>query len=238
MFHEEFTFDPSAVAWGSAEANPPWWVEDKKAQAEAVCRLLLAHSSGVNRVACDISAGAGYAVTALAARFDTVIHADLSVRSLNYAIASAGRRGAGNVAFVRADLLQPPFAGSVTSLVCLDTLEYGRAQMEDGLAAIRAALEPHGLAVVDFHNWWRNPVRRLGLMPANFPSGGSVSRREGEKMIARHGFAPVAYEGWRGFYVKGSVVRRMLARVLAPARHTFVVRREVDIPGAARQGMA
>lgn len=238
VFHEAFTFDAAAMAWGAAETNPPWWVADKKAQAEAVCRLLLAHNDGDVRVACDVSAGAGHAVTALAARFETVIHADLCVRSLNYAIAAASRHGLANVAFVRADLLLPPFAGSVTNVVCLDTLEYGRAQMEDGLAAIRGALAPRGLAVVDFHNWWRNPVRRLGLMPANFPAGGSLSRREAEDMIARHGFDLVAYEGWRGRYGRGAVLRRALATVLAPARHTFAVRRASAGSGATRQGAA
>jgi SAM-dependent methyltransferase len=238
MFREPFAFDPAAVAWGAAETNPPWWVEDKQAQAEAVCRLLLAHNFGHTRVACDISGGAGYAVAALAARFETVIYADLSVRGLNYAISSLSRRGVGNVAFVRADLLQSPFAGSATNVVCLDTLEYGRAQMEEGLAAIRTTLESRGLAVVDFHNWWRNPVRRLGLLPANFPAGGSVSRREAEQMLISHWLTPVAYEGWRGASVRGSVLRRILAKTLAPVRHIFVVRRGCEGPGPMRQGMA
>ena len=44
-----------------------------------------------------------------------------------------------------------------------------------------------GRAIVDFHHWWHNPLRRLGLLPQNFGQNRSYTRRQSETLLRESG---------------------------------------------------
>jgi SAM-dependent methyltransferase len=136
---------------------------------------------------CDFSAGPGYYTLAYAARWRRVLHCDLSLDSLAQARREARQRGIGNVLFIRMDYLKPPFRGSLPCVICLDSLIRGPGHERALLAAIRQSLSPGGAAVVDFHNWWHNPLRRLGLLRQNFGQNRSYGSRELPPLLAAAG---------------------------------------------------
>ena len=84
--------------------------------------------------------------------------------------------------FLRVDYLKLPFSQALDYVICLDTLIRGRDHERGLLASIRDALKPGGHAVLDFHNWWHNPLRRLGLLPQNFGGNTSYNYRESCKL--------------------------------------------------------
>lgn len=136
-------------------------------------------------VFCDFSAGVGYTTLRAAQYASIVFHCDLSNTAVRYASAKATRLGLDNFIAVRADYLRPPFRNSIDQLTCIDTLIRGPWHELQLLATIRRSLSPRGVAVVDFHNWWHNPLRRLGLLPQNFGQNRSYSKREMLDLLAQ-----------------------------------------------------
>jgi SAM-dependent methyltransferase len=136
------------------------------------------------------------------------------VDNLSYAARKAERLGIRNIHFLRIDYFAPPFRHSLDRVVCCDTLVRGERHEATLLRAIRGALKPEGRAVVDFHYWWHNPLRRLGLLPQNFGSNRSYGRREAEALLSSAGVRKFEYfpfhqefsPSWRG----GRVVRRVI----------------------------
>jgi SAM-dependent methyltransferase len=174
-FLESASSTNSAVAWGAPEDVGERWAGVRKRHAGQVMAFLRKMDSSNLDSFCDFSGGSGYCTYEAAKVYKLVFHCDLSVDSLVYASRKAIDLGIRNALFVRADYFAPPFATSVDHAVCLDTLIQGRWHEERLLASVRGALSPGGAAVVDFHNWWHNPLRRLGLLRQNFPKGGSYS---------------------------------------------------------------
>jgi len=43
---------------------------------------------------------------------------------------------------------------------------------------------------VDFHNWWHNPLRRVGLLPDNFSGNKSYTRKELRSLLESSGVGP------------------------------------------------
>src|SRR5262249_47574822 len=154
-----------------------------------VLRSVLLETGPANcrEVFCDLSAGAGHTTFAAAREFRLVFHCDLSVAAVRYASAAAKRTGVNNLVVVRADYFRPPFRDSVQRMTCLDSLIRGPWHELRLLASIRQALAPSGAAVVDFHNWWHNPLRRMGLLPQNFGENRSYTRREVLSLLAQAG---------------------------------------------------
>jgi SAM-dependent methyltransferase len=76
------------------------------------------------------------------------------------------------------DYFSPPFQASVPRIICLDTLVRGPEHERLVLRQIKRALAPAGKAVVDFHNWWHNPLRRMGLLRDNFRNNTSYKKSE------------------------------------------------------------
>src|SRR5438876_8916321 len=60
------------------------------------------------------------------------------------------------------------------------------------LNQIERATASEGRAIVDFHHWWHNPLRRLGLLPQNFGNNRSYTRSGAEGLLRECGV-----EGWR-----------------------------------------
>jgi SAM-dependent methyltransferase len=181
LFEEPFETKANCIAWGAPETAAEPWVRKRQRQVVAV-QPLVTNGAG-NSVLCDVAAGAGYYTFAYARHFRAVLHCDLSVDNLNYAAQKARRNGSTNVLFLRIDYFKPPFRQSLDRVLCLDTLIRGEAHDSLLLRAVAECLAPNGKAVVDFHNWWHNPLRRMGLLAENFQSNRSYSRAEIRRLL-------------------------------------------------------
>lgn len=226
-FAKRFKWDPAAVAWGAPEVMPMRWVRKRLRQVTMVFRIIRSlrpkHSG---EVLCDVSAGAGYYTFEAARHFQYVVHCDLSVEGLNYAIRKADLLGLNNILFLRIDYFKPPFNRALDVILCLDTLIRGPSHEIMLLTALRRSLNPTGTAIVDFHNWWHNPLRRLGFLPQNFGNNVSYSRRVAEAIIREAGFSTWEYfpfcqeveaDKWYGL---------LISRVMPPTRFVYACRVE------------
>jgi SAM-dependent methyltransferase len=181
--------DGDAKPWGANETLPPKTVRMRQRHALETLQLLHADSGDAsltlaNRVFCDVSAGAGNTTFLAAQRYRLVFHCDLSASAVRYASVNAARMGLENVVILRADYLRSPLCNSVHNLTCIDSLIRGPWHDVRLLTSIRKALAPGGSAVVDFHNWWHNPLRRLGLLRQNFGENRSYTRKEVLQLLA------------------------------------------------------
>jgi SAM-dependent methyltransferase len=210
----------NASTWGAPETIPSAWVERRRRQATFSISLLLEKRKR-GTLLCDVSAGPGYYTIEQADRFDLILHCDLSPDALAYARRRARLSGLTNVLFLRIDYFKPPFRSSIANLVCCDTLIRGEPHELALLAAIRSSLRPGGAAVIDFHNWWHNPARRLGLLPASFGDNHSFSRAEAEALIRRAGIATCEFVPFHQEFAKSTWIARIGTALLPPTRLVY-----------------
>lgn len=223
-FERPFAEIPDAVGWGAPERIPASIAARRVQQSEWVTSLLaVTHGSDAARVFADVSGGSGYYTFAARHRFDVVLHCDLSVDSLNYANRRAGALGVENMLFLRTDYFRLPFRRSLDRIVCCDTLFGGVRHEHLLLTSIHNALRPDGVAVVDFHNWWHNPLRRIGLLPQNFGENRSYSRRESERVLLEAGIGDFEYFPYHQELGDRGVLRSLLSRIIPPTRLTYRV---------------
>jgi SAM-dependent methyltransferase len=182
-FKRPFELDARAMAWSSPESLPGRLVTKRRRQARWYISLLSEGAPTDETILCDFSAGPGYYTLDHASRFRLVMHCDLSVDSLNYARTKARSMRIGNIAFLRIDYFKPPFQSSLARIICCDTLIRGIGHDQLLLIAIRNSLRRDGIALVDFHNWWHNPLRRMGLLAQNFGDNVSYSRGEVKRLL-------------------------------------------------------
>jgi SAM-dependent methyltransferase len=187
-FREVFEIRESAMAWGAPEVSPPAWTGKRERQVSAVLSHLMRDGKRLRDIVlCDVSAGSGHYTLASAHYFKWVLHCDLSVDNLNYAIRRSVQMGISNVLFLRVDYFRLPFVHSLDRILCFDTLIRGKDHEKALLQSIHKALRPQGEAIVDFHNWWHNPLRRLGLLRQNFGQNRSYARGEAEALLRDSG---------------------------------------------------
>lgn len=186
-FRQSCDAGENATAWGAVEKNPSSWVRKRLRQIRAVEPLLGDDQATKDQILCDIAAGAGYYTLAYSPRFRIVLHCDLSPVNLIYAARKAETLGLKNVFFLRTDYFAMPFRNSVDRVLCLDTLVRGDDHEVAVLKSICAALATNGSAIVDLHNWWHNPVRRLGLLPENFHHNRSYRPKETKRLMCEAG---------------------------------------------------
>jgi SAM-dependent methyltransferase/uncharacterized protein YbaR (Trm112 family) len=193
QFHRAVETGDESMAWGTPETSPPAWIRKRERQRRAVFSVLEDTARPLDElVLCDVSAGPGEYTLAFSRHFKWVLHCDLSVDSLQYALRRCLRMGITNVFFLRVDYFALPFCFSLDRILCLDTLIRGTDHEKALLRQIREALAPQGRALVDFHHWWHNPLRRLGLLPQNFGQNRSYTRRQSETLLRESGV-----EQWR-----------------------------------------
>jgi hypothetical protein len=142
----------------------------------------------------------------------------LSADSLAYASAKAKASHLENMVFVRADYFQPPFRNSVHRLTCLDTLIRGAWHETMLLGSIQGILAGGGVAVVDFHNWWHNPLRRWGLLRENFSGNKSYTRKELGSLLGSSGIGEFQLQPFIQEVDPGQIPGKMLARFIPPTR--------------------
>ena len=217
-----------ALPFGAPETSSATMMKRREHHTQEVFRLLREAPNDADGVFCDLSAGAGHTTFVAARHSPLVFHCDLSAAAVRYASAKAARMGLGNMMIVHADYFRPPFRNSIQQLTCLDTLIRGPWHEAQLLASIRQSLAPEGTAVVDFHNWWHNPLRRLGLLRQNFGENRSYSKKEVLQLIKQAGFDDFAVSGFiqeadpqcRSAKVLGHVMppTRFMVRLTSPAR--------------------
>ncbi len=217
-FRRPFELDPRSMAWSSPETLPGRLVQRRRRQAKWYISLVSEGTSPGETILCDFSAGPGYYTLDHATRFRLVMHCDLSVDSLNYARAKARSMEIRNIAFLRIDYFNPPFRSSLDRIICCDTLIRGETHEGLLLRAIERSLRSAGLALIDFHNWWHNPLRRLGLLPKNFGDNRSYSRAQVRGLLADAGI--IRYESLE-FHQEinaESLAGRLATHVIPPTR--------------------
>ncbi len=214
--------ESDAVAWGAEEEMPQNWISRRRRQVRAVVDLLKV-TVKKSAVVCDLSAGAGYYTFALAREFETVLHCDLSVQNLSYAVRKAAEAGLDNILFVRADYFAVPFRSSLDAVVCLDSLIRGEEHERRLLSSITKALAPDGTAIVDFHNWWHNPLRRLGLLRENFGMNRSYTRAEVRRMLSECGIRNATLYPFYQEIADDSIKGRLLKFLLPPTRFVYLI---------------
>ena len=188
QFHRAFETGDESMAWGIRETSPPAWIRKRERQRRAVFSVLKQSAQPLHElVLCDVSAGPGDYTLGYARHFKWVLHCDLSVDSLQYALRRCRQMGIGNVFFLRVDYFALPFCRSLDRILCLDSLARGKDHEQAVLRQIQGALDPDGRAIVDFHHWWHNPLRRLGLLPQNFGQNRSYTRRQSETLLRESG---------------------------------------------------
>jgi SAM-dependent methyltransferase len=194
-FHQNFENREDSIAWGVREARSPSWRLHRERQARAVLSILQRDRAPLqDLILCDVSAGVGDYTLSYAQHFKWVLHCDLSIDALRHASGRFRRMGLENVFFLRADYFALPFSRSIDCLLCLDTLVRGEEHEKALLCKIQRALTDQGLAIIDFHHWWHNPLRRLGLLRQNFGNNRSYGRSGAEGLIRECGI-----EDWRLF---------------------------------------
>lgn len=190
-YHRQFqgTFEDheDATAWGLPKPRSVSWHRHREREREIVLSILRRNGPLEDLVLCDVSAGVGDYSLPYASHFKWVFHCDLSVAALRYAFERSRRMGIDNVFFLRVDYFALPFLRSLDRLVCLDTLVRGKDHEKALLNQIRRAVSSEGRAIVDFHHWWHNPLRRLGLLPQNFGSNRSYTRTDAEDLMRECG---------------------------------------------------
>jgi SAM-dependent methyltransferase len=188
----------------------------KRRQVRDVATLL--GPAAGDGVVCDFSAGPGYYTLEYARTWRWVIHCDLCLAALEAVRRSAHQQGLTNILFVRMDYFRPPFSGSLQRILCLDTLARGERHEQALLRAILHSLAPAGNAIVDFHNWWHNPLRRMGLLPDNYIHNRSYARHELAPLLHAAGIA--RYECFP-FYQELDTVSSLVTRILPPTRWMY-----------------
>ena len=209
------------TAWGAPEKMSVKWAKRRRRQACEVLPFLRGDDNRAASLLCDLSGGAGYYTLEYAKVFQLVLHCDLSVDSLTYVRQKALRFGLQNIFFLRVDYLHPPFRRSIDQLICLDTLCRGQEHEKVLLEKILESLAPGGSAVVDFHNWWHNPLRRTGIMRQNFADNSSYSRIEAERILQRSGVREFAYQPFCQEFDPLTPTGRILSRIVPATRFMY-----------------
>jgi SAM-dependent methyltransferase len=210
-----FEIDDAATAWGAPESVDHRWAKKRQRQADWSQRLLTDGYETASMSVADLSAGAGWHTLPLSTQFQFVLHCDLSADSLNYAFRRAEAHGSTNILFLRIDYLAPPFLANLDRAICLDTLIRGEGHERQLLGEILSCVKPPGFALVDLHNWWHNPLRRLGLLTNNFGDNQSYSRRQVERMLRVMAVDPVP-EPFFSEFDPSAPWARLLSMLLPP----------------------
>lgn len=223
IFFEPLTFEETRAPWGDPQSLSARERRAVERHVQWVSNRLLARvGDGSALTLCDVSGGPGRYSLALSSAFKYVLHCDLSGRAISYVWNQARERGITNIGFIRCDYLQLPFSSSLPRIICLDTLIRGEEHERRLLHEILHALAVDGVALVDFHNWWHNPLRRLGLMPDNFVGNRSYSRREVRELLPAQAHATI--EAYHAEAMERRLVGTIL-RLLPATRHGVLLAR-------------
>ena len=221
----------AAKAWGTPDRFSQTWIRKRQRQQRAVLSLLVGSARPLgNQVLCDVSAGPGDYTLSYAPHFKWVFHCDLSVDALQYVIQRASRMRITNMILLHVDYFALPFCRSLDCVICFDTLIRGWDHETALLGQIRGALSDGGKALVDFHNWWHNPLRRLGLLPQNFAQNRSYTRRRAEELLRKVGIEEWRMEPFRQEFDPSSRLQKRLSSLVPATRLIYEFGSNQPIP--------
>ena len=118
------------------------------------------------------------------------------------------------------DYFRPPFNHNVPLMLCCDTLIRGPVHEKMLLESIKNSIAPGGRRLVDFHNWWHNPIRRMKLLKQNFPTQGSYTRKQTDELMRVGGLEFEYFPFFQEFEQSG-IVGKIGAKILPPTRHSL-----------------
>lgn len=231
-FSKPLELREDAKTWGAPEGLSQKAVHLRERQAREMLRLLRGGQSSIPETFCDLSAGAGHCTFEAAKDYPLVFHCDLSADSIAYASSKAARLRVENIVFVRSDYLQLPLRNTIQHLTCLDTLIRGSWHEIKLLASLCQALAPGGRAAVDFHNWWHNPLRRLGLFHNNFEGNRSYSRTELQALLASAGIQNFQVNRFVQEVDPAQRAGKILSRFIPPTRFLVCLSKPGEAPAA------
>jgi SAM-dependent methyltransferase len=227
-FNRPFGYAESAIAWGAPETVPAQWARIRDRESTLVLRLL--DHQAESTVLCDFSGGAGYYTLRYARHFTIVLHCDLSIASLSYVYRKATALGLTNIYLLRIDYLNPPFLASLPRAICIDTLIRGPEHERLVLRQLSKSLAPDGKAVVDFHNWWHNPLRRMGLLRDQFCSNTSYSKTEVDNLFRQAQIDRVSYSPFHQEVDPERPFTTLLRHVIPPTRLVYQFTKQEGVP--------
>ncbi|HMP86050.1 MAG TPA: methyltransferase domain-containing protein [Lacibacter sp.] len=225
-------------SWARPELVPEGWRNVKYRHVDFIYKLI-GEATGKRHIYCDFTGSSGYYTFEMSKHFDWVLHCDLSMDSLLYAQQKAAEQNIHNILFIRADYFRPPFNHVLDLVYCGDTLIYSPSHEHLLLAGMYQALKSGGVAVFDLHNWWHNPIRRLGLLPNNNGKCYSYNRFKADAMVRKH-FPRFRRTGYYQEFPSGKLPG-WIPRLFPNTRHTYIARKEanvasIDAVAAAREG--
>ncbi len=190
LFHQQFSFDKNAIAWGAVERIEARHAKRKRRQIGQIISGLDVR----NKIACDISGGAGWLTLRLAKEAKLMINCDLSCDNLNYVYNKSTND---NILFVRLDFFAPPFQNnSVDTIVCTDTLIYGDLMVKKFLTNIHNCMKTEGGSVVDFYNRsHRNPFHKPYMIGYTLREVKAILHQLGITEFTHEGF----FQEWKGY---------------------------------------
>lgn len=218
-FNQPYVYAEKALAWGAPETTSEQWARIRDREATFILRLLDQRPQPT--VLCDFSGGAGYYTLKYARHFNLVLHCDLSIASLSYVHRKATAMGLSNIYLLRIDYFNPPFLASLPSVICLDTLIRGPEHEGLVLRQLSRSLAPAGKAVVDFHNWWHNPLRKMGLLPDHFRNNRSYTKAEADELFRQAGIDALSYTPFYQEVDPGKPFTSLLRHVIPPTRLVY-----------------
>ena len=223
LFHtkkEEANIDKS---WATPELVPAKWLSKKRGHVNFI-QSLIEKNTTQRKTFCDFSGGSGYYTFEYYKLFDWIFHCDLSIESMLYTKKKADKQNISNIIFIRADYTQPPFNGTLDLIYCGDSLIYSPFHEGLVLNGMKQSLKEGAYAIFDFHNWWHNPLRRLGLMKNYFGECYSYSKKQTDDFVNRL-FPVHTYHKYYQEFTNGQ--RASLIPGFFPnTRHTYIAQKK------------
>jgi SAM-dependent methyltransferase len=222
LFHTKREEANLEKSWATPELVPTKWLRTKMGHVNFIKGLIEKNTSS-RHLFCDFSGGSGYYTFEFYKLFRWIFHCDLSIESMLYTKKKADEKGIDNIIFIRTDYTRPPFNGSLDIVFCGDSLIY--SPFHEGLVVkgIHQAVKPDGHAIFDFHNWWHNPLRRLGLMSNPFGECYSYSKKQTDDMVS-HLFPTFTYHKYYQEFANGQRAS-IIPSFFPGTRHTYVAQK-------------
>jgi SAM-dependent methyltransferase len=207
-YHEPFHWIQDPVPWAAIDALSPRERGRVDLQARTIRTLL----DGDLGDFCDISVGSGRQALPLLDRAGSAVLCELSVDDLNFVHARVASRP--HTLLVRCDYLQSPFLPeSFDTILCTDTLIYGRDHEQRLLRNLYSMLRPQGRLLADFKcKWHTNPLRGPYMV--------DYSWREVRDLVEGAGFRRFRR---MGYYQEDLLLPPWLVRLLVPPTRYFVL---------------
>lgn len=210
-------------SWAPPELVPAKWLRKKLAHVNFI-KSLIEKNITQRKTFCDFSGGSGYYTFEFYKLFDWVFHCDLSIESMLYTKKKADKQNISNIIFIRTDYTQPPFNGSLDLIYCGDSLIYSPFHEGLVLNGMKQSLKDGAHAIFDFHNWWHNPLRRMGLMKNHFGACYSYSKKQTEDFVNRL-FPVHTYHQYYQEFANGQRAS-LIPRFFPNTRHTYIVQKK------------